>query len=133
MDSTIGRAEELQKEENKQARAVTGCSRTTNCGALAMESGFKLATAQLDNRQRRFGLWLLSLPDGDQAREVVGARSGIGGRLKNALAHRGSTEMTVLLEEPEALDAEIIQEDEKTAKVEAERIRPGLTIFTDGS
>jgi len=132
VDGTIGRAEELQKEVNKQTRAVTGCSRTTNCGA-AMESGLRPATAQLENWQRRFGLWLLSLPDGDQAREVVGARSGIGGRLKNALAHRGSTEMTVLLEEPEALDAEIIQEDEKTAKVEAERIRPGLTIFTDGS
>jgi len=41
--------------------------------------------------------------------------------------------MTVLLEEPEALDAETIQEDEKTAKVEAEQIRPGLTMFTDGS
>jgi len=52
--------------------------------------------------------------------------------LKNALAHRGSREMTVLLEEPEALDAETIQEDEKTAKAEAEWIRPGLTMFTDG-
>jgi len=41
--------------------------------------------------------------------------------------------MTVPLEEPEALDAETIQEDEKTAKVEAERTRPGLTMFTDES
>ena len=41
--------------------------------------------------------------------------------------------MTVLLKEPEALDAETIQEDEKTAKAEAERTRPGLTMFTDGS
>jgi len=41
--------------------------------------------------------------------------------------------MILLLEEPEALDAETIQEDEKTAKAEAEQIRPGLTIFTDGS
>jgi ribonuclease HI len=75
------------------------------------------------------------LPDGDQAREVVGARSGIGRRTKNALAlaHRGKTETTILLEEPEALDAETIQEDEKTAKIEAERTRPGLTMFTDGS
>jgi hypothetical protein len=31
------------------------------------------------------------------------------------------------------LDAETIQEDEKAAKVEAERTRPGLTMFTDGS
>jgi hypothetical protein len=35
----IGRAEELQKEVNTQARAVTGCFQTTNQGALAMESG----------------------------------------------------------------------------------------------
>jgi ribonuclease HI len=41
--------------------------------------------------------------------------------------------MTVLLEEPEALDAETIQEDEKRAKAETERTRPGLTMFTDGS
>jgi len=63
---------------------------------------------------------------------VVGARSGIGERLKNAEVHRGSTKTTVLLKKPEALDAETIQEDEKTAKGEAERIRPGLTMFTDG-
>ena len=132
VNGTIGRAEELQKEVNKQAWAVTGCFRTTNCRALAMELGLRPATAQLENRQRRFGLRLLSVPDGDQAREVVGARSGIGGRLKNALVHRGSTEMTVLLEELEALNTETIQEDEKRAKVEVERIRPGLTMFTDG-
>jgi len=133
VDGIIGRAEELQKEVNKQAQETTGCFRTTNHGALAMESGLRPETAQLKNWQWRFGLRLLSLPDGDQAREVVGARSGIGGRLKNALAHRGRTETTVLLEEPEALDAETIQEDEKTAKAEAERVRPGLTMFTDGS
>jgi ribonuclease HI len=45
----------------------------------------------------------------------------------------GRAEKTVLLEEPDALDAETIQEDEKTAKPEAERTRPGLTVFTDGS
>jgi ribonuclease HI len=132
---TKGRAEELQKEVNKQARAVTGCFGTTNLGALAMESGLRPATSQLENRQRIFGLRLLSLPDGDQAREVVGVRSGIGRRLKNtlALAHRGRTETTVLLEDPETLDAETIQQDEKAAKAEAEHTRPGLTMFTDGS
>jgi ribonuclease HI len=130
---TKGRAAELQKMVNQQARAVTGCFQKTNRGALAMESGLRPATAQLENRQRRFGLRLLSLPDGDQAREVVGAVSEIGKRLKNALAYRGRTETTVLLEEPEALDAETIQEDEKSAKTEAERTRPGITMFTDGS
>jgi hypothetical protein len=40
---------------------------------------------------------------------------------------------TILLEDPEALNAETIQEDEIAAKKEAERYRPGLTMFTDGS
>jgi hypothetical protein len=38
-----------------------------------------------------------------------------------------------LLEEPEAFDPDTIQEDEVPAKTEAERSRPGLTMFTDGS
>jgi ribonuclease HI len=135
MQGTIERGKELQTLVNKQARAVTGCFGTTNLGALAMESGLRPAAAQLENRLRRYGLRLLSMPDGDQAREVVGARSGIGRRTKNtlALAHRGKAETTILLEEPEALDAETTQEDEKTAKIEAEPTRPGLTMFTDGS
>jgi len=54
-------------------------------------------------------------------------------RLTNALAHSGPTESTVLLEEPETLDAELLQEEEAEAKAEAERTRPGLIMFTDGS
>jgi ribonuclease HI len=54
-------------------------------------------------------------------------------RLKNALVQRGRTEATVLLEESEALEAELIQEDNKVTKVEAEGTRPGLAMFTDGS
>jgi hypothetical protein len=132
---TKGRAEELQKMVNQQARAVTGCFQKTNLGALAMESGLRPATVQLENRPCSFGLRLLSLQDGNQAREVVGGRSGIGRRLKNtlALAHRGRTETTILLEDPEMLEAATIQEDEKAAKAEAERPRLGLTMFTDGS
>jgi hypothetical protein len=42
-------------------------------------------------------------------------------------------ESTVLLEEPDTLDADILQEEEAEAKAEAERHRPGLAIFTDGS
>jgi hypothetical protein len=65
---------------------------------------------------------------------VVGAKTGIGRRLKNvlALAHRGRTETTVLLKDPKTLDAEIIQEDMKVAKAEAERPLTGITMFTDG-
>jgi cytochrome c556 len=43
------------------------------------------------------------------------------------------TETSGLLEEPEAFDAEAIQEEEAAAKTEAERPRPGLTMFTGGS
>jgi len=130
---TQGRAEEIQRLTNQEARATTGCFRTTNLGALSMESGIRAAAAQLENRQRRFGLRLLSLPQGDQAREVVGAPTQIGRRLTNALAHSGQTEGTVLLEEAETFDAELLQEEEAKAKAEAERARPGLTMFTDGS
>jgi len=45
----------------------------------------------------------------------------------------GQTEKTVLLEEPGTLDAELLQEEEAEAKAEAEKTRPGLTMFTDGS
>ena len=36
-----------------------------------MESGLRPATNQLENRQRRFGLQLLSLPEGEKARGIV--------------------------------------------------------------
>ena len=73
------------------------------------------------------------LPAGDQAREAVGAPMAIGKRLENALEYSGRMESTVLLEEPETLDAELLQEEEAEAKAEAERRRPGLAMFTDGS
>jgi len=62
---TRGRAGEIRRLVNEEARAITGCFRTTNLGALSMESGLGAATAQLENRQRRFGLRLLSLPQVD--------------------------------------------------------------------
>jgi len=64
---------------------------------------------------------------------VVGAATEIGRRLINALAHGGPTESTVLLEEPETFEEELLQEEEAEAKAEAERTRPWLTMFTDGS
>ena len=108
---TIGRADELQLLVNQEARAATGCFRTTNLGALSMESGLRAATVQLENRQPRFGLRLLSLPLGDQARGVVGAPTEIGRQLTNALAYAGAMESTVLLEEPETVDAALSSED----------------------
>ena len=62
---------------------------------------------------------------------MVGVPTGIGWRLTNTLAYGGQTESTVLLEELETLDAELLQEEEAEAKAEAERTRPGLTMFTD--
>jgi len=96
-----------------------------------MESGLRSAAAQLENRQRRLGLRLLSLPQGDQASEIVDAP--IGRSLANALAYSGRMESTVLLEELKALDAELLQEKGASAKAEAEKPRPWLAMFTDGS
>jgi len=48
-------------------------------------------------------------------------------------ASTGPLESTVLREEPETLDTELLQEEEAEAKAVAEKERPGLTMFTDGS
>jgi len=116
---TIGQANELQRLVNQESQATTGCFRATNLGALSMESGLRAATAQLEDRQRRFGLRLLSLPQGDQTGEIVGTPAAIGRRLTNTLAYARRTESTVLLEEPENIDAELLQEEER---------RPGLDL-----
>ena len=75
----------------------------------------------------------MGLPQGDQAQEVVAAPTEIGRRLTNALAYAGGTETTILLEEPESLDAVLPREENAEAKAEAEKDPPGLTKFTDGS
>jgi len=74
------------------------------------------------------------LPQEDQAREIVGAATAIGRRLTNALASAGRTESTVLLEEPQTLDADLPPGGggEAEGKAEAEQDRPGPTMFTDG-
>jgi len=41
--------------KKRERRVTTGWFRTTNLGALLMESGPGAATTQLENRQRRFG------------------------------------------------------------------------------
>jgi len=84
---TVGRANDLQLLINQQAWATTGAFRTTNLGALSMESGLRPAGNQLENRQRRFGLRLLSLPRGEMARRVVNADTPIGRRLATALGY----------------------------------------------
>jgi len=125
---TMGQANQLQLLVSQEARA-TGCLRTITLGALLMKSRLRTAGAQVENGQRRFGLRLGRLPQGDQARETVGAPTGR--RLTNAVAYTGRMESTVLLEEPETLDAELLQEGEVEAKAEKER--RGLTMFAGGS
>jgi len=129
----IGQSDGLQLLVNQEARAATGCFQTTSLGALSIESGLWAATAQLENRQRRYALRLLGLPQGDLAREIAAAPTRIWRRLTNALAYPGGTESIVLLEVPETLDGELLQEGGAEAKAAAEKDRPGLTIFTDRS
>jgi len=65
---------------------------------------------------------------------VLSANSTIGKRLSTALEYRWlTTEKTVLLEDPEAFDAELIQEERAEVKREADMERPGLVMFTNGS
>ena len=129
----LGGAAELQKLANLEARAVTGCFRTINQGALSTESGLRPAVAQLNNRQRRFGAPLLSLPQRNQSREVAGAPSAIGGRLETALKYAGRVKETVLRRKVQEQDLKVVIEEQKEAKTKVERERRGLTILTDGS
>jgi len=88
----------------------------------------------LNNRQRQFGARLLALPRGDKATKIVGATSGIGRRLEEALGYSGRMEETITLPlAAKRLDLETIVEEKEKAKQTAERERAGLTIFTDGS
>jgi len=131
----MGRQEDIQKLVNQEARSTLGAFRTTNQGALSLESGLRPATTQLDNRLRRFALRLASLPRGDQARKLVGAPdSALGQRLQSALGCWNGREETGLLEVASSLDASTTIEGVAAAALEARRPdRPGLSIFTDGS
>ena len=112
----VGRRESVQKLVNQEARLTTGAFRTTNQGALSLESEIKPATVQLDNRLRRFTLRLASLPKGDQARELVGASdSFLGKRLQSALGCWNGREDTVLLEVASPLDASTTIDEETAA------------------
>jgi len=123
----VGRLEAAQKLANHEARSTMGAFRTTNQGALSLESGLKSAATQLDNRLRRFALRLASLPKGDQTRELVGASdSALGQRLQSALGCWSGREETVLLEVASPLDATTTIEEEAAAAKEASQlVRPG--------
>jgi len=86
-----------------------------------MESGLRPAA---DQRQT-------SWRTGSDGSEIVGApNSDRGGSSQMAsYIYSGRMESTVLLEEPETRDPELLQE----ATAEAEKSRPGLTMATDRS
>jgi len=131
---SVGKAADLQKLVNQQARAATGCFRSTNQGELMLESGLRCATSLLNNRSRRFALRLASLPQGDGVGEIIGERSELGRRLTTWLGLEGASnyERTVVCEE-EVLRAKIAVNDRKIAKEVADTPRDGFTLWTDGS
>ena len=111
---TIGRADELQLlvNFNQEARVTTGCFRTTTLGTLSMEPGLREATTRLENRQRQFGLRLLSLPQGDQVRETIGTPIAIrrAARQRPGLWCKSREESSPW--KPDSLDAELLQEED---------------------
>jgi hypothetical protein len=129
---TIGRASDIQSLTNQQARAITGCFKSTNAGQLVLMSGLRPAHSLLNNRGRRYALRMATLPEGDQARELLGAPSELGTRLTTWLGTTGRRESTILHQEV-PLEADCIIHDREAAKTDAVRPRPGLTMWTDGS
>ncbi len=63
--------EEIQKLLNRQARAITGMYRSTPVGPLMSESGLVPAHVLLDYRQRNYAYRLLTLPDGNPAKDIL--------------------------------------------------------------
>jgi len=63
----------------------------------------------------------------------VGTPTEVGRRLTNTLGYTRHMEPIVLLEEPDTLGAELLQEEEAEAKAKAEKVRPGLTMFAGWS
>jgi len=128
-----GGAGEPQKLVNQEAQAVTGCFRTTNLGALAVVSGLRPATSQLDSRQRRFTARILSLPAGSEARGIVGAQSAVGKQLEASIGYSERVEGTEMMSRPVKMEAVRIVEEWERAIKEVEKDREGLTNFTNGS
>ena len=93
---TIGRASDIQSLTNQQARAITGCFKSTNLGQLMLMSGLCPAHSLLNNRGRRYALRMATLPEGDQARQLLGAPSELGTRLTTWLGTTGRRESTIL-------------------------------------
>ena len=67
------RLEDIQRMVNQQAREITGCLRTTPIGPMVKEAGLRPAVSLVENRQRRYGARLITLPTGHLARSILPA------------------------------------------------------------
>jgi ribonuclease HI len=65
------RAEQIQKMINREARAITGCMKTTPIGPLIVEASITPAKVLLDNRQRRYAECLAGLPKDQWAKQII--------------------------------------------------------------
>ncbi len=63
--------EEIQKLLNRQRRAITGIYWSTPIGPLMGKSGLIPAYILLDYRQRKYAYRLLTLPDGNHAKDIL--------------------------------------------------------------
>jgi len=88
---------------------------------------------QAAHRYRSRGTPHISVRRGGIMREKSSVSGHRSGGLTNALTYAGRTASAVLLEEPESFAAELLQEENAEAKAEAEKDRPVLVMFTDGS
>jgi len=83
-----------------------------------MESGIRTSAAQLENRQRRFGLRLHSLLQGNQAREVTSGRPDrLDSSSKTPTATRAGENSSA--RRVRDLDTELLQEEEAEARAGA--------------
>jgi len=96
-----------------------------NRGGMGGTEELQKLTNQLENRQRRFGLRLPSLPQGGQAPEVVGATSAIGTRMQATLERYGRTEKAAPMEDRVELNVITVMEGETAAGREADRSGAG--------
>ncbi len=63
--------EEIHKLLNRQARTITGIYRSTPVGPLISELGLVPAHVLLDYQQSKYAYGLLTLPDGNPAKDIL--------------------------------------------------------------
>lgn len=67
----VGRIEKIQVMLNRQARAITGCMKSTPIGPLTAEAYMIPATITLTNRQRRYAKRIAGLPSDHSVLQVI--------------------------------------------------------------